>query len=196
VKAVEAWRSSNKVKSDISSEKKLSSAQINNKSNPSESVLIGDSAILSAKSVAENLAKRMEEEQREVVKKIQKQKEDAERRLLHANQELQQLRLAKETNADPIVGSVRNTPRMKEADDRTFTYTKGPLEMNVSFNDSDNDEPVIREGWISNDTKEERVETSKESSVKISLVESVIGVETVSIEDGTMCIVEYDSDDN
>lgn len=204
---MEAWRSNNK-KTDQNnpnnSKTAVTSARVeSNSSGVSESVLVGESSILSAKSVAENLAKKMEEEQREVVRKIQKQKEDAERRLLQANQELQQLRLVKEHNGEPLTLSPRisgATPRQKELDENKFTYSKAPLEMNVSFNDSDNDEPSSKRSWDEREWKtrnQDNSETARPSTVKISLVESVIGSpdEFLPTEDSTMCVIECDSDD-
>lgn len=143
--------------------------------------------------MAESLAKKMEEEQNEVVKKIQKQKLDAERRLLQANQELQQLRLVKEHTFDPTV----LTSNVDE-DDFKFTYSKGPLEMQVSFNDSDNDEPALRITDSKDISSKGDGRPQLPSTVKISLVESLIGtpVHVLEDDDGAVCVVEYDSDES
>ncbi len=186
-KAVEAWRTSS------SNKESVSSIPSTIQTSTTESVYAGESSLVSAKTVAESLAKKMEEEQNEVVKKIQKQKLDAERRLLQANQELQQLRLVKEHTFDPTV----LTSNVDE-DDFKFTYSKGPLEMQVSFNDSDNDEPALRITDSKDISSKGDGRPQLPSTVKISLVESLIGtpVHVLEDDDGAVCVVEYDSDES
>ncbi len=202
---MEAWRSSNKKQ------------VVSEKSSVSESVGDSSSVTQSAQALADLLAKKMEQEQQEVVQKIQRQKEEAAKRLAQANQELQHLRMVKVNSMEAESKSPKaatKSPRLERKEElQPYTYSKGPLEMNVSFDDSDNESfsPVKgrNKSWTSpmltvhEDSKRDykhdsyQTEVERPSTVKISLVESIIGDpnEFEPLETDACVVVEYDSDE-
>lgn len=185
----------------------------------SESVSVGDSSTAttqSAQALADMLAKKMEQEQQEVVMKIQRQKEEAAKRLAQANQELEKLRMVKVNSMDynKPLGSSSKSPNTKadSKDDNTpFVYSKAPIETDVAFDDSDNESPVKgggRKNWTSPKKAEYKEgfqskydykmndEPERPSTVKIALVESIMGDpnEFGPMETDACVVVEYDSD--
>jgi hypothetical protein len=154
--------------------------------------------VVSAKTVAQSLAQRMEEEQREFEIRMLKQKEVARLRLEQANQELQLLRTAKATPR-----SAESPLFMSKAEEKS-TFSKSPTGMTVAMDDSDpesdlpnaTNSPLFR-SRTEVSCKDEYFDEAHDppSTVRMTMVESIIGDgDIINSDNPAMCIVEYDSD--
>lgn len=161
----------------------------------------------SLRKLADSLAVQLEKENVVVMQKIQQQKFDAEQRLALAARQLEKLRLAKvtttsaslniddEEEASNQLKSQANTTAASFDDSidvldislpeaRTYSVQSSPVKPTsaaYAYEEDANDEPE---------------EPFTQSTVKIALVESIMGNGTgdnEAIEEG-FCIVEYDSD--